>query len=83
MTDIDEYNGKASIYPNPTDGNLNIEAEGMRRITVVNTIGQVVYDTEVETDHYLLNLSRFGSGLYMIRVYTTEGMMNRPVTVTR
>ncbi len=37
-------NSMAAIYPNPTKGNVTIEANGMRHITVVSTLGQVVFD---------------------------------------
>ena len=82
-TDVSEYNINASIYPNPTDDNVTIEAEGLQRLTVVNELGQVVYDAEVNNDTETLNMSQFGAGVYMIRIYTENGMGVKRVSVIR
>ena len=82
-TDVNEFGVKASLYPNPTNGNVTIEAEGMQRLTVVNELGQVVYDAEVSNDTETLNMSQFGSGVYMIRIYTENGMGVKRVSVIR
>ena len=82
-TDVNEFGVKASLYPNPTNGNVTIEAEGMQRLTVVNELGQVVYDAEVSNDTETLNMSQFGAGVYMIRIYTANGMGVKRVSVIR
>jgi len=82
-TDIDEFGVKASLYPNPTNGNVTIEAEGMQRLTVVNELGQVVYDAEVRSDIVTLNMSQFGAGVFMVRIYTNEGVSVKRVSVVR
>ena len=81
MTGINENDNKVALYPNPTNGNVTIEAEGMSRITVVSVLGQVVYDTELDADTYTLNMSQFNAGMYMVRVYTEEGVVVKRVTV--
>ena len=80
---MNEYNINASLYPNPTDGNVIIEAEGMQRLTVVNELGQVVYDAEVDNDTETLNMSQFGAGVFMIRIYTENGVGVKRVSVIR
>ena len=82
-TNVSEYSINASLYPNPTDGNVTIEAEGMQRLTVVNELGQVVYDAEVNNETETLNMSQFGAGVYMIRIYTENGMGVKRVSVIR
>ncbi len=82
-TDIDEFGVKASLYPNPTNGNVTIEADGMQRLTVVNELGQVVYDAEVRSDTVTLNMSQFGAGVFMVRIYTNEGIGVKRVSVVR
>ena len=82
-TDVNEFGVKASVYPNPTDGNVTIEAEGMQRLTVVNELGQVVYDAEVNNDTETLDMSQYGAGVYMIRIYTENGMGVKRVNVIR
>ncbi len=82
-TDVNEHNLNAAIYPNPTDGNVTIEAEGMQRLTVVNELGQVVYDAEVNGDSATLNMSAFGTGVFMVRIYAENGVGVKRVTVIR
>ena len=82
-TDVNEFGVKASLYPNPTNGNVTIEAEGMQRLTVVNELGQVVYDAEASSDTETLDMSQFGAGVYMIRIYTANGMGIKRVSVIR
>ncbi len=82
-TDVNEFGVKASLYPNPTNGNITIEAEGMQRLTVVNELGQVVYDAEVSNDTETIDMSKFGVGVYMIRIYTENGMGVKRVSVIR
>ena len=82
-TDVNEYSINANIYPNPTDGNVTIEAEGMQRLTVVTELGQVVYDVEVNNDTETLNMSQFGAGVFMIRIYTENGVGVKRVSVIR
>jgi hypothetical protein len=81
VTGIDENSDKVALYPNPTKGNVTIEANGMSRITVVSMLGQVVFDTEISDNVYTLNMSQFNAGMYMVRVYTEEGVAVKRVTV--
>ena len=78
---VGDNSDNVALYPNPTKGNVTIEAAGMSRITVVSVLGQVVYDTELEADTYTLNMAQFNAGMYMVRVYTESGVTVKRVTV--
>ena len=82
-TDVDEHSVKANVFPNPTNGIVTIEAEGMRRITVSNAMGQILIDEERQGDETRLNMSRFAAGTYLIRIYTEDGTALRRVNVVR
>ena len=81
VTGIGENSANVNLFPNPTKGNVTIQAMNMHRITVVSVLGQVVFDTELEQDEYVLNMSKFNTGMYMVRVYTDEGVTVKRVTV--
>ena len=70
-----------ALFPNPTKDNVTIQANGMNHITVVNALGQVVYDNAVSGDEFILNMSQFNAGMYMVRVSTVNGVMVKRVTV--
>ena len=71
------------VYPNPTKSNLNIAAENMRRISIINTLGQVVYDAEVDSDNEVIDMAQYESGLYMVRIITDNGIAVERVNVVK
>lgn len=82
VTAIDENGVKGMmIYPNPTDDHLNITAENMRRITIVNALGQMVYDREANSDETIINMSQFDAGIYLVRITTENGVAVKRVSV--
>ena len=62
------------IYPNPTNGNLNINVEAMRRITIANALGQIVYDQEANGDNVIIDMAQYQTGVYMVRITTDNGV---------
>ena len=70
---IGENNESIAVYPNPTTGNLNISALGINHITVLNTLGQVVYDSHADGNTTTLDMSQYQAGIYMVRVTTENG----------
>jgi hypothetical protein len=42
-----------------------------------------VFDTEVSGDTYVMNMSQFTAGMYMVRVYTESGVTVKRVTVMK
>ena len=83
VTAIDENTANVAIYPNPTNGNVKIEAEGMNHITVVSVLGQMVYDADVNADELELNMAQFNTGVYVVRIVTENGISTQRVTVVR
>ena len=83
VTGVGEDNDNVNLFPNPTKGNVTIQAKDMNRITVVSVLGQVVFDTELDQDEYVLNMAQFTTGMYMVRIYTNEGVTVKRVTVMK
>lgn len=77
--EIDEV----TVYPNPANAYLNIEAENMTHISIVNTLGQVVYDMEVGNDKEIVDMTQYNNGIYLIRVTTENGIIVKQVSVKR
>jgi hypothetical protein len=78
---IGENDSNVALYPNPTSGNVTIEAAGMSRITVMSVLGQVVFDAELNADNYTLNMAQFNAGMYLVRIYSENGVTVKRVTV--
>ena len=71
------------IYPNPTHTNLNVTADDLRRITIINTLGQMVYDRNVDSDTQIINMSNYDAGVYIICITTETGVAVERVTVIK
>ena len=71
------------IYPNPTNGKLNITAEYMTRISITNTLGQTIYDQEVDSDNQVIDMTQYEAGVYMVRITTENGVAVERVTVVK
>ena len=72
-----------SIYPNPTSGDLHINATAMTHISIVNAMGQVVYSQDVNADETVIDMAKFESGVYMVNIITENGSSVKRVTVTK
>ena len=82
-TGVGENEALVKVYPNPTKGVVLVEADGMIQVSAYNTIGQCVLQKNVKGRQTSLDLQRFASGLYLLRVKTTEGEVARRITVER
>jgi len=80
---VEENEVITSIYPNPTSGDLHINATAMTHISVVNAMGQVVYEQDVNADEMVINMAQFESGVYMVSIITENGTSVKRITVTK
>ena len=78
---IGENTQEVNVYPNPTTNFVTIQAKGMNHITVLNTLGQMVYDANVDGDLQSLDMSQYGAGVYVVRVATENGVGVQRVVV--
>lgn len=81
-TSVDEMNGvSVSVFPNPADQSLNVEAEGITMVTVRNLLGQVVQQQECKGNSLTVNTSSLPNGLYTLTVHTVQGTVSRQLSV--
>ena len=52
---------------------------GIRRVTIVNTLGQVVFDAAADADVSSQVLARYPNGVYVVNLITDKGMVTRKV----
>ena len=83
ISDVEERPTEAvQVYPNPTNGLLNVSGSGAMRISVSNLLGQTLMETTAEGSA-TLDLSRFESGMYLIRIETLSGVTVQKVTMRK
>ena len=71
---ISNYENNINIYPNPVNDRLYIEAENeIKEVTIFDIYGR--QQTTVNGQQSLsINISEFNSGIYFIRINTTNGI---------
>ena len=83
-TSVGENNAdNVAVYPNPTSGNVNIVAEGMRQVSVVNMMGQVMMTQCIDSDNVTLDMSAFDNGMYLVNIITVNGNIVKVLNVLR
>ena len=55
----------------------------MSRVTVMNSLGQTVYEASTEASQTTLDLAQYGNGMYLIRISSEKGVSVRRVSVVK
>ena len=71
------------LYPNPSNGLITIEQEGIQKVVVYNALGQVLLSEETDTNQLQLDMSGFGNGLYWVKISSQNGMVTRRFVLSR
>lgn len=71
------------IYPNPTKDVLTVKADKLSSVVVYNLIGQKVFSQTLDTNETTINMSDFGSGIYMVRIVANDEEITRKISVIR
>jgi hypothetical protein len=58
----------ATVFPNPTTGDLTIESSENFELKIVNALGQLMKIEKKRTSPYKLDLSAFSSGFYILEL---------------
>lgn len=84
-TSVGEINNKISavVYPNPTNGNVKIEASDLRHVSIFNALGQQVYDGSADGDVFEYDFTKHEAGIYLVRIETAKGVTTKRVAVTK
>lgn len=62
-----------TVYPNPTEGIVNIEAENMKTIRIFNALGQKVFESSADGNAFAYDFGHQTAGVYFIQVETAKG----------
>ncbi|MDA3615836.1 T9SS type A sorting domain-containing protein [Polluticaenibacter yanchengensis] len=75
--DNNEVAIKVKFYPNPVASNLNIElTDALNKgytLNVFSFLGRVVHTQSISNEKFLLNVSNFPVGIYLLQVKDNAG----------
>jgi hypothetical protein len=69
----EEQNNQFKMYPNPSNSELIVEAEGIQSITVIDLSGREVFSKNINSGTATINVSDFNSGIYLVKVQSQKG----------
>ena len=82
VTAVNENAANTNVYPNPTNGLLNIEGQGTMHISVSNLLGQTLQET-IANGNTTLDMSRLEAGMYLIRIENENGVTIQKVNLRK
>ena len=78
VTGISEAETNIDIFPNPANDILNItSSEIISEIEIVNTLGQVVFRTEVNSNNAVCDVNGLASGVYVVKIHHFDKLSER------
>ena len=84
LTSTNEHlESSLKLYPNPTNGLITIELEGLQKVMVYNALGQALISKEANGEALQLDLSGLGNGLFWVKIMSQNGMAVKPIVISR
>ncbi|MBW7867944.1 MAG: T9SS type A sorting domain-containing protein [Brumimicrobium sp.] len=70
------------LYPNPTHDIINLSsATELEKVSIVNTLGEFVYDKICSGKEITLDVSQLVSGIYTLQVITKKGTVHHRIVI--
>ncbi len=70
------------VYPNPANNQINISAEhNITNVTVVNVVGQVISNENINTNFHTVNVSSLTNGIYFVKATINNEVVTQKVVV--
>ena len=63
------------MYPNPNKGLLHLELPYEAELTILNTLGQIIYSSQYIAGQHQINLEQIAKGMYIIKIH--QGMSSQ------
>ena len=76
---------KVNVFPNPAANHLVISSTGiLEGFLIMDITGKIlISEKSIYQSEFTLNLSSFQSGIYIIRLFTDDGVMTRKLHIIR
>jgi hypothetical protein len=82
IADVESNN--VSVYPNPANNVINVNAtSNISNVEVYTIAGQKVGDFTANSNSIAISTSNLTSGLYLMQIHTENGVINKKFSVVR
>ena len=67
-----------TVYPNPTENELYLEGNGLKKVEVYNTLGQLMETIDAHgSDMLRLDVSEYGPAVYILKIHSDDETTTR------
>ncbi|HRG42650.1 MAG TPA: T9SS type A sorting domain-containing protein, partial [Saprospiraceae bacterium] len=78
ISNTENINFEVNVYPNPADENLNVDADQVYGMKIIDASGKVMYSQpNIESQTVLVSVKDFRTGMYFIELITKDNNINR------
>lgn len=82
LNDVVEFTNNLRVYPNPARETVSINSTvSMNKVELYNTLGQLVYSENVNSNSVNLPVSNLNNGTYIVKAYADGVVVNTKVVV--
>jgi len=61
-----------AIYPNPAQGEMTLNLEGLRQYEIINMNGQTVMQGQASGKRHTIDVSKLAAGIYLVKAYNGQ-----------
>ena len=78
---IHQFSENSYIFPNPTNGKINIELKdnSIQKFIITNSIGQIILEKKINTNKIIENLSEQPKGIYFIKLISGKNLETKQI----
>jgi hypothetical protein len=74
-------NGNVLVYPNPSNGQFNVEIDEPARIVLFNSIGSQMFEGLYDAGVHSMNFSSMEAGVYLISIRKQNQIVNHRIII--
>ena len=85
ISDVKRDASGLALYPNPANGNVNVSLENAPqngKIEVYNMVGELIYQSALNSKTMSISTGQWSDGLYAVRVTTESGTISRSIAIS-
>ena len=73
-----------SVYPNPTEGIMTLSMQkGLGEVSIFNTLGELVFQADIQSPTADIDLSSLPSGIYFLKVCSDTETLTRKIVLNK
>ncbi len=80
---VDPVELDVAIYPNPTNGLINVVGVSSGTVSVLNNLGQTVHSENLTSNHQSIDLSRLPNGVYVLHLRTEKATAVKRIRIIK